>query len=102
MNELAERAGISQTFISRLESGERGASRENVEALASALQVSDIERYRMLVAAQWMAPLGPPLDQLVEILWSDGLPSDVRARLLAAIEIAVAYGRAALEPDSHP
>lgn len=102
MKELAERAGISESFISRLESGDRGLSRETVDALADALAVSSVERYRMLVAAQCVAPLGPPLDALVEVLWDERLPAAAYVRLIAAVEIAVAYGQAALAAGDTP
>ncbi len=102
MKKLAERAGLSQAFISRLESGDRGLSRETVDALADALAVSNVERYRMLVAAQCVAPLGPPLDALVEVLWDERLPAAAYVRLIAAVEIAVAYGQAALAAGDTP
>jgi transcriptional regulator with XRE-family HTH domain len=97
MQQLAERAGISQGFISRLESGERGASRENVEALAAALDAAPLDRYKLLLAAEWVVPLDPPLEDLLVLLWNDDLPPAARARIEAALEVAAAYGRAALE-----
>lgn len=98
MKDLGERAGLHQTFISRLESGERGPSREAVDALVDALDASEADRFRLLVAADLMVPLDPLLAALAEVFWSERVPPAARARLQALVEVAVAYAQAAMEP----
>jgi transcriptional regulator with XRE-family HTH domain len=110
LRQLRERANLKQrdlagltkldpTFISRLESGERNASRDNVEALADALSASPRERLDLLVAADVMISLDPLLEDLLVLWWSEALPSSVRAQLKTVIEVAVSYGNRALEGD---
>ena len=93
--DLAARAGRTPSHISRLESGERGPSREVVDALAAALGASARDRLRLLRAAGLVEPLDPLLEALAELLRSEDLPAEARARLCALLEIAVAYGRSA-------
>lgn len=51
-NELGKRTGVDASYVSRLESGERGApSRAVVEALARALDLGELARDRLLLAA---------------------------------------------------
>ena len=102
MKDLGERAGLHQTFISRLESGERGPSREAVDALVDALDGSEADRFRLLVAADLMVPLDPLLAALAEVFWSERLPPAARARLQALVEVAVAYARTAMDPAETP
>jgi transcriptional regulator with XRE-family HTH domain len=84
LRQLRERANLKQrdlagltkldpTFISRLESGERNASRDNVEALADALGASPRERLDLLVAADVMISLDPLLEELLVLWWSEAL-----------------------------
>jgi transcriptional regulator with XRE-family HTH domain len=48
---LARQAGLDASFINRVESGQRGAEREPVEALIGALQLAPEEADRLLAAA---------------------------------------------------
>jgi transcriptional regulator with XRE-family HTH domain len=41
--ELAERVGLSQTFLSQVECGSRNVSLEKIETLAEALQIDVVE-----------------------------------------------------------
>ncbi len=102
MKDLGERAGLHQTFISRLESGERGPSKEAVDALVDALEGSEADRFRLLVAADLMVPLDPLLAALAEVFWSERLPPAARARLQALVEIAVAYAQSAMDAAETP
>jgi transcriptional regulator with XRE-family HTH domain len=45
--------GVDHSFISRLESGTRGPSRETVLAIARALHLGDQERDELLLAARY-------------------------------------------------
>jgi transcriptional regulator with XRE-family HTH domain len=48
---LARQAGLDASFVNRVESGQRGAEREPVEALIGALQLPSEEADRLLAAA---------------------------------------------------
>lgn len=60
-NALARRAGVSPGLITRFESGARHPQPESVLRLAAALELEDLDRARLLVAAgYWPWPeLGP-------------------------------------------
>lgn len=95
--DVAARAGLDNTHVSRLESGGRGPSREAVERLADALDVSGRDRMRLLRAANLVVPLDPLLEAMAEVLRSEELPDGARERLRATLEVAIAYGRAAID-----
>jgi len=54
--ELARRAGVDHSFISRLESGSRKPSRKMVALLAEALELERALRQRLFVAAGYYPP----------------------------------------------
>lgn len=99
-HDVAARAGLDNTHVSRLETGGRGPSREAVERLADALEASPRDRMHLLRAANLVVPLDPLLEAMAEVLRSEELPDGARERLRAALEVALAYARAAIDEAS--
>ena len=98
--DVAARADLDNTHVSRLETGGRGPSREAVERLADALEASAGDRLRLLRAANLVVPLDPLLEAMAEVLRSENLPDGARERLRATLEVAITYGRAAIDEAS--
>jgi transcriptional regulator with XRE-family HTH domain len=87
-SKLAERAGFDHSYVSRLESGSRLPTREAVEALATALEASEMDRRAMLGAVGFtpspsqIRPFNPILQELDDIL-AEASPTLERAILNA-------------------
>jgi transcriptional regulator with XRE-family HTH domain len=98
--QLAERAGIDNSTLSRLESGGRGVSREVLDRLCQALDLSRDEQLGVMVAADLLSPetarllADRDLVRLGELLVDPSVDSaDVR-RLRQFLELALAYAEA--------
>jgi transcriptional regulator with XRE-family HTH domain len=83
---LARQAGLDASFINRVESGQRGAEREPVEALVGALQLAPEEADRLLAAAGHLPALflrvglhDPTLQLVARILTDESLTAAERA-----------------------
>jgi transcriptional regulator with XRE-family HTH domain len=106
--ELARRAGLDASTITRLESGERGVTRETVERLANALDATQKEELDLLGKAGFLADEAvellaePELARLAALLARPDLQPDHRALLVRhlrlALDHAAALGYAARDP----
>jgi transcriptional regulator with XRE-family HTH domain len=82
-SKLARLAGLDASFINRVESGQRGAEREPVEALVGALQLPQEDADRLLAAAGHLPAvfvqvgLHDPTLQLVARILADEQLSEV-------------------------
>lgn len=83
MRELARLAGISNPYLSQIERGLRAPSQAVLESIASTLEVSIDELYKMAGFVE-----RPP---------SDAVAPDLTAAIEAAHELTVAQRRAMLE-----
>ncbi|MBA2518108.1 MAG: helix-turn-helix domain-containing protein [Chloroflexia bacterium] len=98
--DLAKQIGRSKSTISRLESGERGVSRELVDELAEALVTTTAERLELLQAAgllseETVALLEEPeLTRLSRLLSQANLLPRDRRLLLRYIELALEHAAA--------
>jgi transcriptional regulator with XRE-family HTH domain len=93
---IADRAGISKSHLSRLESGERALDRRSlIVALAAALEVAPTELTQIAMPTAGEPALGPAVDQVRIALLAVGMgaptgqpvPSDVlRARVAELLD----------------
>ncbi|MBI3969341.1 MAG: helix-turn-helix domain-containing protein [Chloroflexi bacterium] len=95
-NQLAKRVGLNSGYVSRLEAGARESpSREAVLALASALELGEPERDRLLAAAGYLPPslaeidwADPTLGLVIDILRDQRVPEDERGDFREQIRLA--------------
>ncbi|MDQ3692405.1 MAG: helix-turn-helix domain-containing protein [Chloroflexota bacterium] len=98
--ELAAKIGRSRSTISRLESGERGVSRELVDELAEALATTTAERLELLQAAGLLSDETaalleePELTRLSRLLSQANLLPRDRRLLLRYVELALDHAAA--------
>lgn len=98
--QLADAAGLDPSTVTRLESGERGPSREVVDRLANALDASSAELHALLTAAEILPAEAailldePELARLSMVLADPTLTVLHRRLLLTYVELAVAHAAA--------
>jgi transcriptional regulator with XRE-family HTH domain len=93
--QLAERAGLDPSSVSRLEGGSRTPEAGTIDVLAAAMKLTPVERERLLASAgfrseAWNDPL---IVALVELTLDPTLPSDVADDVRTLIRVAVEHGR---------
>lgn len=97
---LAELSDTDPSTITRLERGERGASRESIDRLARALDASPEDHNHLLGAAGFLTDEAvtlleePDLIRLSTVLADPLLTPDDRRMLLTYVRLAVAHARA--------
>jgi transcriptional regulator with XRE-family HTH domain len=98
--QVAVAAGINNSTLSRLESGERGISRDVLDSLCRALDLSPQEELEVLTAAGFMSEdtarflADEQLVQLGKLLNSQHVPSDDAETLRQFVELALRYAEA--------
>ena len=98
--QVAQLAGIDGSTLSRLEHGDRGASREVLEQISTALGLDTRERLDLLVAARVLTEADarlladPDLVRLAAIFNLPGLAPEDNVRLRQHLELALAYAEA--------
>lgn len=99
-NELAARASIDPSTLTRIESGERGASRTVLDRLVAALDLSPAEYSDLLTDAGLLSHEAaklvehPELAQLTALLSDPRLTVEHRNTLLQYVTLAVRHGLA--------
>jgi transcriptional regulator with XRE-family HTH domain len=98
--QAAEMAGIDNSTLRRLESGERAVSRETLERLCDALQLTRRQRLDVLVAAGFLTGeaahllADDDLSRVGRLLTGDAIsPADARL-LREYLRLALAHARA--------
>jgi transcriptional regulator with XRE-family HTH domain len=93
--QLAERAGLDPSSVSRFEAGTRDPEPRTAVALAEVLGLSPIERERLYANAGVRSPVwDDPLLAALVALWVDpAVPADVAADLRTLVRVAVEHGR---------
>jgi len=99
--QLAERAGLDPSSVSRLEGGSRTPEPATIDVLAAALKLSPVERERLLASANlrseaWNDPL---IVALVELTLDPDLPQQIADDVRTLIRVAVEHGQRAREAD---
>ncbi len=100
--QLAERAGLDPSAISRLESGQRLPERQTVALLADALELSPLNRERLYAAAGYRSEAWDDslVAELVEVLADPAIPDEIRSDVRTAVRIALRYARLAAKRNS--
>ena len=99
-NRVAQSAGIDGSTLSRLESGERGVSRDVLNRICNALNLERRDQLEVMVAADFLTPeaasllADEDLSRLGRLLTTPEL-GDSHARLLRQyVTLALAHARA--------
>jgi transcriptional regulator with XRE-family HTH domain len=98
---LATAAGVDQSFISRLEKGERAPERETVLKLLDALDAAPLDRERLLASVGFRSEAldDPLLAELVLLLVNPDLPPATAEEIQTLLRVAVAHGKQAIDGD---
>lgn len=93
--DLAKRADLDPSSITRFEQGTRNPDRETVLQLAEAMALPLAERDRLLAAAGYRSEIWdePLLIELSQILADRDIPVAVRDEVRSVLRMAIAYGR---------
>ena len=91
--ELAKRAGVDPSSITRFEQGTRAPERATVLQLAQAMVLPMADRDRLLAAAGFRSELwdDPLLIELAQLLGEPTMPASVRNEVRSVIRMAIAY-----------
>lgn len=102
-SKLAEWADFDHSYVSRLESGSRMPTRDAVERLAGALQLSATEEDSLLAAAGFLprdiASLlsdEPAIGQVLDLLKDDAVPLEYRENMRQVLRLLAEQARFAL------
>jgi transcriptional regulator with XRE-family HTH domain len=95
--QLAERAGLDPSSVSRLEAGFRAPEPRTVEVLVKALGISPVEHERLLARAGFrsLAWNDPMMVELVELLVDPTVPAEIASDLRILVKVAVEHGKRA-------
>jgi transcriptional regulator with XRE-family HTH domain len=93
--DLAKRAALDPSSITRFEQGARNPDRETVLQLSDAMALPMAERDRLLAAAGYRSEIWdePLLVDLSHILADRDIPLAAREEVRAVLRAALAYGR---------
>lgn len=93
--DLAKRADLDPSSITRFEQGTRNPDRETVLQLANAMALPMVERDRLLAASGYRSEIWdePLLIELSHILADADIPAAARQKVRTVLEMAIAYGR---------
>jgi transcriptional regulator with XRE-family HTH domain len=95
--DLAKRADLDPSTITRLEQGSRKPDRDTVVQLAEAMALPIADRDRMLAAAGYRSDTwdDPDLVQIATLLADATIPTAVRHDIRAMLRVAISHGRVA-------
>lgn len=102
--DLAKRAGVDPSSVTRFEQGARAPERATVLQLADAMALPLVDRDRLLAAAGFRSELwdDPQLIALAHALHDDRLPDAVRGQVRSLIEMAISYCQQRQQPPFAP
>jgi transcriptional regulator with XRE-family HTH domain len=93
--DLAKRADLDPSSITRFEQGARNPDRETVLQLSEAMALPLAERDRLLAAAGYRSEIWdePLLVEISHILADRDIPAGARDEVRSVLRMAIAYGR---------
>lgn len=91
--DLAKRAGVDPSTITRFEQGTRLPERATVLQLSDAMVLPVTDRDTLLAAAGFRSGLwdDPMLTELIQLLADPGIPEQARQEARSAIRMAISY-----------
>ena len=105
-SKLAERADFDHSYVSRLESGARMPTRDAVERLALALQVSHAEEDGLLAAAGFLPrdvssllSEEPVVGEVLGLLQDDAVPAEYRDNMRQVLRLLAEQARLAIRTE---
>jgi len=108
-SKLAERADFDHSYVSRLESGARMPTRDAVERLAAALQVSQAEEDALLAAAGFLPrdvssllSEEPVVGEVLGLLQDDAVPAEYRDNMRQVLRLLAEQARLAVRTERDP
>ena len=96
--DLAKRAALDPSSITRFEQGARNPDRETVLQVSDAMALPMVERDRLLAAAGYRSEIWdePLLIELSTILADTDIPLAAREQIRSVLNMAIAFGRVQL------
>ena len=105
-SKLAERADFDHSYVSRLESGARMPTRDAVERLATALQLSHPEQDGLLAAAGFLPrdvssllSEEPIFGEVLGLLQDDAVPAEYRDNMRQVLRLLAEQARLAVRTE---
>ncbi len=99
--DLAKRADLDPSTITRFEQGTRAPERETVLQIAEAMALPVVERDRLLAAAGFRSELwdDPLLVELANVLGDSTVPAGAKTEVRTLIRMAIGYCRLTSRED---
>jgi transcriptional regulator with XRE-family HTH domain len=93
--DLAKRADLDPSSITRFEQGARNPDRETVLQISDAMALPMVERDRLLAAAGYRSEIWdePILIEISNILADPTIPQAARDQVRSVLQMVIAYGR---------
>lgn len=93
--ELAKRAGLDPSTITRFEQGQRAPERPSIMQISDAMVLPGIDRDRLLASAGFRSELwdDPALVELVLLLNDDGIEKQAQAEVRSVLKMSTAFLR---------
>src|SRR5699024_11137132 len=105
-SKLAKRAGFDHSYVSRLESGARTPTRDAVELLAQALELSGVQHDELLVSAGFLPREvssllagEPEITEVLNLLQNPDVPEEYRVSMRQVLRVLADQARLVLRGD---
>lgn len=105
-SKLALRAGFDHSYVSRLESGARTPTRDAVDQLATALELTGIQHDELLVSAGFLPREissllsgEPEVTEVLNLLQNSDVPEDYRLSMRQVLRVLADQARLVLKGD---
>ena len=105
-SKLARAAGFDHSYVSRLESGARTPTRDAVEQLATALELSGVEHDELLVSAGFLPREvssllsgEPEITDVLNLLQNNDVPEEYRSSMRQVLRVLAEQARLVLKGE---
>ena len=105
-SKLAQRAGFDHSYVSRLESGARTPTRDAVEQLAEALELSGVQQDELLVSAGFLPREvssllagEPEITEVLNLLQNADVPEEYRLSMRQVLRVLADQARLVLKGE---
>lgn len=105
-SKLAQRAGFDHSYVSRLESGARTPTRDAVDQLAEALELSGVQHDELLVSAGFLPREvssllagEPEITEVLNLLQNADVPEEYRVSMRQVLRVLADQARLVLKGE---
>lgn len=105
-SKLAQRAGFDHSYVSRLESGARTPTREAVDQLASAMELTGVQHDELLVSAGFLPREvssllagEPEITEVLNLLQNSDVPEEYRLSMRQVLRVLADQARLVLKGE---